>query len=111
MPAHSLELRRAVRPLRLGQANNSMWYPTHMGAKAVQVSLNADFLRRIDNAPETKKLGRSGFIRVVIEEYFRERSRRQIDEQIRRAFASHEAKAQLTREVDEWAGAQAWPDD
>lgn len=53
----------------------------------------------------------SGFIRHAIEEYCKERRRREIDEQIRRAFASAETRAQMAREVDEWAGVQAWPEE
>ena len=60
-----------------------------MPARFVQISLDADLLRRIDVDPEVRERGRSVFIGSVIEMYLRARQRREIDEQFRKAYAGH----------------------
>jgi len=80
-----------------------------MPSKAVQVSIDVDLLRRVDAQPETRKRGRSAFVRAAIETYLRAKKRREIDEAISTTFAK-DANAMLD-EVDGLLDAQTWPDD
>jgi len=78
-----------------------------MAAKAVQISLDSDLLKRVDRDPEVRKLGRSAFIRSAIDLYLRAKERRADDDAIRSAYGS-QADAMLG-EVEDLLGAQAWP--
>ena len=80
-----------------------------MPVKAVQISMDTDLLRRVDALPETRRHGRSAFVRTAIESYLRRRKRREIDRAITSAFAE-DAEVMLG-EVDTLMDAQAWPDD
>ena len=80
-----------------------------MSAKAVQVSIDVELLRRVDAEPETRKRGRSAFVRSAIESYLRAKRRREMDEAISTAFAK-DADAMLD-EVEPLLDGQAWPDD
>jgi metal-responsive CopG/Arc/MetJ family transcriptional regulator len=91
------------------KANKIMWYRANMSAKAVQISIDEELLRRVDAEPETRERGRSAFVRSAIESYLRAKRRREIDEAITTAFAS-QADAMLD-EVDDLLDGQAWPDD
>ena len=86
-----------------------MWYDANMTAKAVQVSIDVELLRRVDAQPETRKRGRSAFVRSAIESYLRAKKRREIDEAISSSFRE-DADAMLD-EVDVLLDAQTWPDD
>ena len=50
-----------------------------MPAQPVQVSIERALLKRIDMDPETKKRGRSAFIRSAVELYLKAKERRDID--------------------------------
>jgi metal-responsive CopG/Arc/MetJ family transcriptional regulator len=80
-----------------------------MSAKAVQVSIDEDLLRRVDADPEARERGRSAFVRSAIECYLRARRRRDVDEAISTAYGGH-ADAMLD-EVKGLLDSQAWPDD
>ena len=80
-----------------------------MAAKAVQISFDVELLRRIDAQPETRKRGRSAFVRSAVESYLRAKSRREIDKAIVTAYGA-EADAMLAEVVD-LLDAQAWPED
>jgi metal-responsive CopG/Arc/MetJ family transcriptional regulator len=80
-----------------------------MPAKPVQISLDVELLRRIDAQPETRKRGRSAFIRSAVESYLHARERRRIDAAIATAYGA-DADAILA-EVDDLLDAQSWPDD
>ena len=86
-----------------------MWHNANMSAKAVQISIDEDLLRRVDAQPETRQRGRSAFVRSAIESYLRARKRRDIDRAISTAFGTH-GDAML-HEVDGLLDAQTWPDD
>ena len=51
--------------------------------------MDAELLRRIDADPEVRRRGRPVVIRAAIEMYLRARQRREIDEQLRNAYAGH----------------------
>jgi metal-responsive CopG/Arc/MetJ family transcriptional regulator len=78
-----------------------------MGARAVQISLDAELLKRVDRDPEVRKLGRSAFVRSAIDLYLRAKDRRAEDDAIRRAFGGQ--TDEMLGEVEEFLGAQAWP--
>lgn len=78
-----------------------------MAARPVQISMEADLLRRIDRDPEAQRKGRSAFIRSAVELYLRVRERQGIDAELRRAYGA-EADSML-EEVDRLIEAQEWP--
>ena len=78
-----------------------------MPARPVQISMDAELLRRIDEDPEVRRRGRSVFIRSAIEMYLRARRRREIDEQISSAYAGH--ADELLAEISDLMSAQEWP--
>jgi metal-responsive CopG/Arc/MetJ family transcriptional regulator len=78
-----------------------------MAVRPVQISLDHDLLRRIDRDAETKKAGRSAFVRRAVELYLEAKRRREIDARIVAAF-SGQADA-LLDEVEAMLSEQAWP--
>ncbi|MBI3207157.1 MAG: ribbon-helix-helix protein, CopG family [Polyangiaceae bacterium] len=79
-----------------------------MSAKAVQISVDRALLARIDRDPQTKKQGRSAFIRDAVELYLEAKRRRETDARIRTAFAGHDSE--ILSEVESMLGGQAWPE-
>lgn len=84
-----------------------MLYLSNMGVKPVQISIDDELLRRIDRDPEAKRLGRSAFVRTALRTYLAAKERKNIDEQIRRAYAG--AADELLAEVEQLLPGQAWP--
>jgi len=80
-----------------------------MASKPVQVSIDLDLLRRIDADPETRKEGRSAFVRAAVEGYLEAKRRRQVDAAIRATYGG--AGDALRDEVADLMDAQAWPRD
>ena len=79
-----------------------------MPAQPVQVSIEKALLKRIDMDPETKKRGRSAFIRSAVELYLRAKERRGIDDAIRRAYSGKQDE--LLAEIDDLIEVQEWPE-
>jgi len=79
-----------------------------MPSQPVQVSIEKVLLKRIDMDPETKKRGRSAFIRSAVELYLRAKERREVDQAIRRAYSGkgHE----LLAEIEDLIEVQEWPE-
>ena len=97
-----------------GCANTKMLDTSNMPAKPVQISIDRELLAKIDRDPFTKKEGRSAFIRKLAEEYFAEQQRREIDEEIRRAYAKPQTPKQRRerkKELDAWIKVMPWPED
>lgn len=82
-------------------------YLANMPVKPVQVSIDTELLRRIDRDPETRKKGRSAFIRSAVEVYLTARRRRDIDSRLSDAYDA-QADAMLD-EVAELLDRQSWP--
>ena len=80
-----------------------------MATKPVQISMDAELLRRIDEDPEAQKAGRSVFIRSAVRLYLMAKERQAIEVQLAQAYAG-EADAMLDEVVD-LLGAQACLDD
>lgn len=89
------------------RATKNMWHGSNMPARPVQVSMDAELLRRVDADPEVRQRGRSAFIRSAIEMYLRARRRREIDEQLRNAYGGH--ADEMLAEISDLMDAQAWP--
>jgi metal-responsive CopG/Arc/MetJ family transcriptional regulator len=80
----------------------------NMPSQPVQVSIESSLLKRIDMDPETKKRGRSAFIRSAVELYLKAKERRDIDHAIQRAYSG---KAdELLTEIEELIEVQDWPE-
>jgi metal-responsive CopG/Arc/MetJ family transcriptional regulator len=84
-----------------------MLYNVYMPVKAVQISIDADLLRQIDDDPETREQGRSSFVRSAIELYLKVKNRKRLEAQISTAYGG-QADA-LTAEVSDLIEAQTWP--
>ncbi|MCY4027418.1 MAG: hypothetical protein OXH75_14050 [Acidobacteria bacterium] len=69
--------------------------------------MDAELLRRIDADPEVRQRGRSVFVRSAIEMYLRARQQREIDEQLRNAYAGH--ADELIDEISDLVDVQEWP--
>ena len=79
-----------------------------MPAKPVQDSLERELLARIDRDPQTKKQGRSAFMRDAVELYLATKRRRDVDRQIATAYGAR--PQELLLEVEAWGDAQVWPE-
>jgi metal-responsive CopG/Arc/MetJ family transcriptional regulator len=78
-----------------------------MPAKPVQISIDAELLRRIDKDPEVRRRGRSAFIRSAVELYLKAKRRRATDREIERAYRGH--ANEMLDEIAERIVDQAWP--
>jgi metal-responsive CopG/Arc/MetJ family transcriptional regulator len=80
----------------------------YMAAKPVQISIDRELLARIDRDPQTRKQGRSAFMRDAVELYLAMKQRREVDGRIAAAFGR---KSQdLLADVEAWIEEQAWPE-
>lgn len=86
-----------------------LWYYDIMPAKPVQVSIDAELLRRIDADPETREKGRSAFVRSAVSSYLAAKQRNAIDAAIGAAYGG--AADAMETEVSGLLDAQAWPHD
>ena len=76
-----------------------------MPVKPVQISIDTELLRRIDEDSETQTQGRSSFVRSAIELYLRVKDRKRIEAQLREAYRG-QAEV-LAAEVSDLIEAQA----
>lgn len=86
-----------------------MLYAANMSTKPVQISIDSELLRRIDDDPEARAKGRSAFIRSAVEIYLAVKERREIEAQLIKAY-SGQADA-MYDEVAELLGDQSWPNE
>jgi metal-responsive CopG/Arc/MetJ family transcriptional regulator len=78
-----------------------------MPARPVQISLDEELLKRIDEDPEAREKGRSAFIRLAVASYLSVKERREIADRLVRAY-SGQADA-LLEEVEDLLEGQTWP--
>ncbi len=78
-----------------------------MPARPVQVSIDEELLKRIDEDPEARAHGRSAFIRSAVTSYLSVKERREIADRLARAY-SGQADA-LFEEVEDLLEGQTWP--
>ncbi len=86
-----------------------MWYTTNMPMQAIQVSMDEDLLKRIDQEPKVQEEGWSTFIRSAIRIYLKAKRRPEIDDEISRAYKS--CADDMLDEVSHLVRAQARPED
>ena len=79
-----------------------------MPSQPVQVSIERALLKPIDMDPETKKRGRSAFIRSAVELYLKAKERRDIDHAIGRAYSGK--GDELLAEIEDLIEVQEWPE-
>lgn len=75
----------------------------------MQISLDRSLLQRVDSDPETRRKGRSAFIRSAVTLYLEAKRRREIDAAIRRAYDKRDAE--MLSEIESLIEAQAWPEE
>jgi metal-responsive CopG/Arc/MetJ family transcriptional regulator len=80
-----------------------------MPSKPVQISIDTDLLRRIDEDPEVRERGRSAFIRSAVDLYLRTKRRRATDRQIVQAYGSR--ADEMLDEIANLIDAQTWPEE
>lgn len=80
-----------------------------MSMQAIQVSMDEELLKRIDREPEVQERGRSAFIRSAVRLYLEAKRRREIDDEIRRAYEG--CADEMLDEIADLVNAQAWPED
>ncbi len=80
-----------------------------MPSRPVQVSIDTELLRRIDEDPETRESGRSAFVRSAVSSYLDAKRRQATDAAIRAAYGG--AADEMQAEVSDLMDAQAWPRD
>jgi metal-responsive CopG/Arc/MetJ family transcriptional regulator len=80
-----------------------------MPVQPIQISIDSERLRRIDADPETKKRGRSAFIRSAIDLYLKVRDRKEIEAKLARAYRNQ--ATDLSAETSGLIEAQSWPDE
>lgn len=90
----------------------NMLYIPIMSSRPVQISIAEELLERIDADPETRKDGRSAFIRQATVHYLAAKQSAQIDQEIRKAYSGRggELAEKLAVELDGLLGAQEWPE-
>jgi metal-responsive CopG/Arc/MetJ family transcriptional regulator len=77
-----------------------------MAATSVQISIDRELLARIDRDPQTRKQGRSAFIRDAVELYLAVKRHQGIDRQI--AIAYRDRSRGSVADVEHWLEEQAW---
>ena len=80
-----------------------------MAAKSVQISIDEALLAEVDQHSETKRDGRSAFIRRALRAYLAQREKEAIDAAYERAYAGR--ADEVFAEFAWLMGAQAWPDE
>ena len=76
--------------------------------KAIQFTIDEELLRQVDRDPETKRSGRSAFLRQAI----RDDLARRRDRSIRAAYRKGYGEKPVSRdEFGPLSEAQAWPED
>lgn len=74
--------------------------------KAIQVTLDAALLAKLDADEEVRREGRSAVLRRAAEEYLQRRRRRAIADQYAKAYG---ASPDLGAEFSGWEDEGAWP--
>ena len=74
--------------------------------KAIQVTLDDALLERLDRDEEVRRDGRSAVLRRAADQYLRQRRRRAIADDYRRAYGG---AAGAERELAGWSDEGIWP--
>lgn len=76
--------------------------------KAIQVTLDEDLLKRLDQDEEVKRDGRSAVLRRAADQYLRQRRTRAISADYRRAYGGGVG---LGEEFKGWPTEGVWPEE
>ena len=74
--------------------------------KAIQVTLDDDLLRRLDEDDEVKRDGRSAVLRRAADAYLKRRRARAIADQYAKAYKDSKSLAEFSR----WEDEGTWPE-
>jgi metal-responsive CopG/Arc/MetJ family transcriptional regulator len=74
--------------------------------KTIQITIDPELLHKIDNDEESKKKGRSAFLRQAVRYYFEQKRLKSISEKYRSGY-----KQGLAKDDDQtiWEDEQVWP--
>lgn len=95
----------------MARPNIKIWDTANMAAKPVQISIDTKLLARVDRDPQTKRHGRSAFIRAALEHYLAEKERQAIGAKIREAYSDPKLVRENLELVTEWEAVQSWPEE
>jgi metal-responsive CopG/Arc/MetJ family transcriptional regulator len=73
--------------------------------KAIQITVDEQLLRSLDENAEAKRDGRSAVVRRALTQYLARRRSAELDDRIRRGYA----KTPADPELDGWEEEAAWP--
>jgi metal-responsive CopG/Arc/MetJ family transcriptional regulator len=74
--------------------------------KTIQITIDPELLYKIDNDEESKKIGRSAFLRQAVRYYFEQKRLKSISEKYRIGYRQGLAK---DNDQNSWEGEQVWP--
>ena len=76
--------------------------------RTVQMTLEPDLVKSVDQAAKTLRLTRSGFTRMALKQALRHLKTRQLEEQHRKGYQAHPTTRE---EVGVWESEKAWGDE
>ena len=74
--------------------------------KAIQITMEPELLDQIDNDDETRKKGRSAFLRNAVKYYLQQKKSKSISEQYKTGYAHGVEK---DPDLTSWEDEQVWP--
>lgn len=75
--------------------------------KAIQITMDEELLRRLDQTDEVQRDGRSAVLRRAAEEYLLRRQRAEVRDRYQEAYGDGGG---LGAEFADWEGQGVWPD-
>ncbi len=74
--------------------------------KTIQINIDPELLHKIDNDEESKKNGRSAFLRQAVRYYLEQKRLKSISEKYRLGYTQGLAKSD---DLADWEDEQIWP--
>ena len=74
--------------------------------KTIQITIDSELLHKIDNDEESKKKGRSAFLRQAVRFYLEQKRLKSIAERYRSGYTQGSAKDE---DLTIWEDEQVWP--
>ena len=74
--------------------------------KTIQITIDPELLNKIDNDEESKKKGRSAFLRQAVRYYLEQKRLKSISEKYRSGYTPESAKDD---DLTIWEDEQVWP--
>jgi metal-responsive CopG/Arc/MetJ family transcriptional regulator len=85
--------------------DNYKHYIEESGMKTIQMTMDEDLLRMVDQATEKLNVTRSAFIREALEQILKRMKAQELEEKHREGYRKHPIKR---REFDVWEKEQVW---